>query len=106
MVTIKYATDSPFGAAESDLVGPIVIENVFVGGDVEPDPVINIRIREEASDEDDPVQYAYVIEYEYKCTAFLEYEDASKSGMCGASNWILFNTDPSEYRCVKCTNYL
>jgi hypothetical protein len=94
MITINFGPDE---LRSTDFVGPIVIEDVLVNaGEDDLDPVLKIRIREEASDEEWPGEKPYfcVLEYEYKC------------GFCNAPNWIQFGTDPSEYRCIKCTDWL
>ena len=94
MITLNFGPDE---VRSTDFVGPIIIEDVYIGDDGGYDiaPVVKIRIREEASDEEWPGArpYFYVLEYEYRC-------------VCNAPNWIQFGTDPSEYRCIKCTEWL
>jgi hypothetical protein len=79
------------------LKGPIIIKNVYVGEQLEDllgTNCADIRITEKAYDEDYPVPYQYLLELQTKC------------GHCGKPNWILVGTDPGEYRCEDCVEWL
>jgi hypothetical protein len=103
MITINFGPDE---LRSTDFVGPIIIEDVYIGVEG-AEPVVNIRISEDASDEEWPGEkpYFYVLEYEIKCSNLISTGPEGVA-QCGASNWIHFGTDPGEYRCVKCTNWL
>jgi hypothetical protein len=100
--------EEPEGAW-SLLCGPIVIRDVYVGDD-EGDgigPVENIRIRQEHSDEEWPGRpFRYVLEFEVRCQNPPSPQSSTGKMPCGASNWVQFGTDPSEYRCVQCADWL
>jgi hypothetical protein len=58
--------------------------------------VVDIRMRGVSAfdlDSDGP-QYKFVIEVAVVC------------GACKETNWVVLGTDPSEYRCHRCTNWL
>lgn len=77
------------------LVDPLIIRGVYVGDTPIDEQVVDIRIREELSDEEwEGPAYRYILEAAVKCSE------------CGTANWVIIGTDPGDYRCINCTSWL
>ena len=105
MIHFKFGPTPPYVGnppqQEAQLTGPIVVEDVWAADlfDDGEQTITTIRITGEVPDAEWPgPPFKHVVEYKlvHRC------DDQGTT----ADNWIQLGTDPGEYRCTNCAEWL